>query len=77
MLLLSRKVGEKLVLGENIVLTVVELEGKQVRLAIEAPAAVRILRQELLQRQPRLAEHKPAELTADEPYLVAAHKAEK
>jgi carbon storage regulator len=48
MLVLSRKPGEKIVLGGNITLTVVEVRGNQVRLAFEAPDDVRILRGELV-----------------------------
>jgi carbon storage regulator len=48
MLVLSRKPGEKILIGDNITLTVVRVQGNQVRLAIDAPAEVRILRGELV-----------------------------
>jgi carbon storage regulator len=48
MLVLSRKPGEKIRIGDNITLTVVRLQGNQVRLAIDAPGEVRILRGELV-----------------------------
>jgi carbon storage regulator len=48
MLVLHRKIGEKLVIGEDIVVTVVKVQGKQVRLGIEAPLSVSIRRKELL-----------------------------
>lgn len=47
MLVLSRKVGEKLLIGENIVITVTEVRGDKVRIGIEAPPDVRVLREEL------------------------------
>jgi carbon storage regulator len=47
MLVLSRKPGEKIHIGSDIVLTVVEVRGNRVRLAIDAPDDVRILRREL------------------------------
>jgi carbon storage regulator len=47
MLVLSRKRGEKLVIGNGITVTVVEVVGNRVRLGIEAPDDVRILRGEL------------------------------
>jgi carbon storage regulator len=47
MLVLSRKVGEKVVIGGDIVLTVVEIDGNRIRLGIDAPGDVRILRAEL------------------------------
>jgi carbon storage regulator CsrA len=53
MLVLSRKLGEKVVIGGHITLTVVEVRGNQVRLAIDAPKHIRILRGELARRQDR------------------------
>ena len=47
MLALSRKPGEKVVIGNGITLTVVEVGGGRVRLAFDAPAQVRIRRAEL------------------------------
>jgi carbon storage regulator len=47
MLVLSRKPGEKVVIGDSITLTVVEVRGHRVRVGIEAPDQVRILRGEL------------------------------
>ena len=47
MLVLSRKENQKLKLGDSITLTIVRLSGDQVRLGIEAPREVRILRDEL------------------------------
>ena len=47
MLVLSRKPNEKLHLGGNITVTVLKVRGKVVRLGIEAPDDVRILRGEL------------------------------
>jgi len=49
MLVLSRKVGERIVIGETISLTVVEVKGGRIRLGIQAPRNVAILRQELSQ----------------------------
>ena len=40
MLVLSRKPGEEIVVGDNIRLTVVAIRGNQVRLGITAPASV-------------------------------------
>jgi carbon storage regulator len=55
MLVLSRKPGEKIVIGGDITVSVVEVHGDRVRLAFEAPAEVRILRAELTDRRPRTA----------------------
>ena len=48
MLVLNRKVGERIVIGDEIVITVVAIHGQQVRLGIEAPPDVSVWRQELL-----------------------------
>ena len=47
MLVLSRKVGERLVIGEDIVLVVNKVAGNRVVIAIDAPSSVRIVRGEL------------------------------
>jgi carbon storage regulator len=47
MLVLSRKPGEKVVIGNAITISVVEVQEKRVRLAFNAPDQVRILRAEL------------------------------
>ena len=47
MLVLSRKESEKVLLGEEIVLTIVRVSGDRVRLGIEAPSDMLILRKEL------------------------------
>jgi carbon storage regulator len=47
MLVLSRKPGQKLQIGDQITITVLEVHGKVLRLGIEAPTDVRILRAEL------------------------------
>lgn len=49
MLVLSRKVGEKLVIGEEIVVTINRVAGQRVSLGVEAPPHVRIVRAELAQ----------------------------
>jgi len=50
MLVLSRKVGEKIVIGNQIVVTVLEVKGRQIRLGIEAPADVSVWRGEIKNR---------------------------
>ena len=47
MLVLSRKPGEKVVIGDGITVTVVEVKGNRIRVGIDAPDQVRILRAEL------------------------------
>jgi carbon storage regulator CsrA len=63
MLVLSRKPGEKVVIGNGITLTVVVIKGNHVRVGIDAPDHVRILRGELACWQdPRVARQEPAEI---------------
>jgi carbon storage regulator len=47
---LSRKVGEQIQIGDDILLTVVAVDGNKVRLGIQAPRSARILRGELMNR---------------------------
>jgi carbon storage regulator len=47
MLILSRRESERICLGDDIVLTIVRVNGDKVRIGIEAPANVKILRNEL------------------------------
>ncbi len=47
MLVLSRKVGEQIVIGDNITIVVNRVAGNRISLGIEAPANVRIVRGEL------------------------------
>ena len=50
MLVLSRKRGERIVIGPNIELAVVDIRGNKVRLAVDAPPDVSILREEIYRR---------------------------
>jgi carbon storage regulator len=72
MLVLSRKQGEKVVIGNNITVTVAEIKGGRIRLAIEAPDHVRVLRGELAcwleeanDRQPATRSDRDEEIQAD------------
>lgn len=47
MLVLSRKVNEKIVIGDNVVVTVTEIRGDKVRLGVDAPMEVPVHRQEV------------------------------
>ncbi|MEY4185315.1 MAG: carbon storage regulator [Planctomycetaceae bacterium] len=50
MLVLSRKVGESIHIDGDIRVTVSQVRGGRVRLSITAPAAVRVVREEILQK---------------------------
>lgn len=67
MLILQRKAGQSLVIGEDITIQVVSVDGTRVRLAISAPEDVPILRSELVvateaNRDSAMEEVAPAEL---------------
>jgi carbon storage regulator len=47
MLVLSRKLGEKIVIGNDIVVTIVKIDRNQVRIGIEAPHDVPVFREEI------------------------------
>lgn len=47
MLILSRKINEKIMIGEDISLTIIEIRGDQVKVGVEAPKAVKVFRHEV------------------------------
>ncbi len=53
MLVLSRKKGESIQIAENISITVCEVRGGRVRLSIDAPRSVRVLRGEIVVESPQ------------------------
>lgn len=53
MLVLTRKAGERIVIADNIVVEVLEVQGNRVRVGIQAPPGVTILREELLTGKPK------------------------
>ncbi|EIJ36141.1 carbon storage regulator CsrA [Thiothrix nivea] len=50
MLILTRRVGETLMIGDNISVTVLGVKGNQVRLGINAPKDVAVHREEIFER---------------------------
>ena len=50
MLILARRVGEKLIIGENVTVTVLGVKGSQVRIGIDAPRDVTVNREEIYER---------------------------
>jgi carbon storage regulator len=76
MLVLSRKTGERINIGDDIVVEVRRVAGNRVTLAVEAPRSVRILRGELLQPAREFegegseAQSEPVSPSA-EPYIVS------
>ena len=61
MLVLSRKVGERLVIADNIVVEVVRIRGNRITLGVVAPEDVKVMRSELkVHQQSTKSESQPA-----------------
>jgi carbon storage regulator len=50
MLILTRKLGERIAVGDNITITFLEIKGKQVKVGIEAPRNISVHRQEIYEK---------------------------
>jgi carbon storage regulator CsrA len=63
MLVLTRKTREQIQIGENVVITILRVKGQTVRVGIEAPRDVRVLRSELPKNESAAEEQAAAETT--------------
>lgn len=50
MLILTRRVGESIIVGDNVTITVLGIKGNQIRLGVNAPKEVSVHREEIYQR---------------------------
>lgn len=69
MLILTRRIGESIIIGDDITLTVLGVKGNQVRIGVNAPKSVSVHREEIYQRiQQEKAAEEPVnvDMSADE-----------
>jgi carbon storage regulator len=67
MLILTRRVGETLMIGDSVTVTVLGVKGNQVRIGINAPKDVAVHREEIYQRIQRGGEGEPENGPGDLP----------
>lgn len=74
MLILTRRVGESVMIGDEVTVTVLGVKGNQVRLGVNAPRNVAVHREEIYQRiadeQPETAAADAAETDAEAPKVA-------
>ena len=49
MLILSRKLDEKIQIGDDITITIIDIHGEQVKIGVEAPKSIKVFRQEVFE----------------------------
>ena len=49
MLILSRKIDEKIQIGDDITITIIDIHGEQVKIGVEAPKSIKVFRQEVFE----------------------------
>ena len=70
MLILTRRPGESLYLGDNIRITVLGMQGRQVKLGLDVPAETTVYREEVYKRV--IEENRQALASSNEDFMMAA-----
>jgi carbon storage regulator len=73
MLILTRRIGEKLIIGENVTVSILAVKGNQIRVGIDAPLEVKVYREEIYQKIQ--AESKPFVLNDRKTSILKDRKA--
>ena len=61
MLVLTRRINERIIIGDDIIVTVLEVHGDQVRIGIDAPRDIKVFREEVLRRGEESARDRSAD----------------
>ncbi len=69
MLILTRRVGDSLKIGDDVSVTILRVKGDQVRLGIDAPDTISVLREEVVER---LKQEAAAAASGEEPEATGA-----
>ena len=70
MLILTRRIGESIMIGDDVSITVLRIKGNQVRLGVNAPKSVSVQREEISERM----KHEVAEQQGDASTHLPGHK---
>lgn len=70
MLILTRRVGETVMIGDEVTVTVLGVKGNQVRIGVNAPKTVAVHREEIFERIKREGDAEPQESSPSGPRAI-------